>query len=424
MEIRDFIRVTAGGVDIADFVDIRSAIIARYKEIYGSDIDLSTASADGVFVNDLALIINNILQSVKIMYSNLDVRTASGIYLDSLCNLSNVQRKPATRSVASIQVKNLSTNEISIPKSMQFNDQSGMTWSYNGNAVNVGVGQTVEISVTCDTAGVVEAPAGWITSTLQSIDMSVTQPKAAILGSDIESDSELRARRTQSSGANGITVLESLVGALLNVSGIEDVKVYNNDSGTAITSNDGSTIDAHSIYTIVRRDSAVTIADETIGTIIYEKLTPGIHSCDMLSSAEGGTGKSYVYVGKVLGNSIPQSKQTVYWKEATPIAPAITITITPKEYFTTDEFTVIYSTLSQYLNGLSISENLDKTDILIQTTFADPLFKARPTYSVANVTIDENFTVNPDTYYNYTSYEFSKLDNGNYILTLSKKENG
>ena len=59
VDISNFIQFTKGGIKIASFVEVRESLINKYKEVYGSDIDLSTASADGVFVNNLALIINN-----------------------------------------------------------------------------------------------------------------------------------------------------------------------------------------------------------------------------------------------------------------------------------------------------------------------------------------------------------------------------
>ena len=60
VNIDEIIKLTNAGLKIATFTQIRAALIDRYKSIYGSDIDLSTGSADGIFVNDLALIINNI----------------------------------------------------------------------------------------------------------------------------------------------------------------------------------------------------------------------------------------------------------------------------------------------------------------------------------------------------------------------------
>ena len=59
VNIDEFIKLTNAGLKIATFTQVRAALIDRYKSIYGSDIDLSTGSADGIFVNDLALIINN-----------------------------------------------------------------------------------------------------------------------------------------------------------------------------------------------------------------------------------------------------------------------------------------------------------------------------------------------------------------------------
>lgn len=423
MNINEFIKMTAGGVKIAEFTEIRATIIARYKEVYGSDIDLSTATADGVFVNDISLMINNILQSIRTLYNNLDVRTASGIYLDSLCNLSNVTRKPATHSTTSLQVKNVGTTNVTIDKNTEFVDQSGTIWNYVGanNDIKIAPNETVEVQVACEVAGRVYAPIGWINNTVIASNLVVTQLSEALVGSNTESDSELRSRRLQSSGSTGVTVLESMAGALLNISGIEDVKIYNNSSSSDITSDDGSTIDSHSIYVIVRRNPVVTIEDSTIGRIIFEKLTPGIHSCEMADAVTSGTNKSYEYTISI--NNIDmgdESKQMVYWKEAESIAPTITITVTPKTHFTTDEFTSIANNLMEYINEKPISENLDSTDIIIQTTFADPKFMSNSTYSVKSVEFEDSN--NPDTYYYYNTFAYEKSGT-DYKLILSYMEN-
>ena len=61
INIDELLKITAGGIKIADYDQILAALVKRYKEVYGSDIDLANTTADGVFVNDLALMINNIL---------------------------------------------------------------------------------------------------------------------------------------------------------------------------------------------------------------------------------------------------------------------------------------------------------------------------------------------------------------------------
>ena len=386
LTINDFIRMTASGVQVASFVQIRSALIDRYKSVYGQDIDLSTGTADGVFVNDVALIINNILQAMQTMYSNLDVNTASGVYLDVLCALSNVRRKGSTYSNTSLLVTN-PTNVMSTEyENLTFVDQAGTEW-YHPGKVQFNANETKQLMVVCKEPGEIKAPAGWITQTLEVTYLTVKQENDANVGSNQETDVKLRARRTQSSGAAGVTVLESLIGALLNVSGIEDVEVYNNNKTTSTIAADGTTIDAHSIYVVIRKQDGVTIDDKTIGDIIHEKLTPGIHSCEFTGS--NGIAKSYVYTSEIYGVTIEESQQNVYWKEATPINPEIVVTIDTLDHFSSNEFDVIGPALIKYMNELRLGQIATSTDILIETVTSDPSFRTRPTFTVDNVAVSD-----------------------------------
>ena len=411
LSINQFVAVTSAGVKVATFTQIRAALIARYKLIYGSDIDLSTASADGVFVNDLALIINNILQGMNSLYQNLNVLTASGVYLDALCALSNVTRKPATFSNASLQVTN-GTTALSLTNPV-FVDQAGNEWIYEG-ILTLEPSEVKQVTVTCTIPGPVQAPVGWINNTVETYDIEVQQLNPANIGRLAESDAQLRERRNRSNAASGYTVLESLIGALLNISGIEDVYVYNNNSGTNMTAKDGTTVDPHSIYVIVRREAGVTVDDMTIGTIIHDKLTPGIHSCD--SNGTNGTAKTYDYIVEMFGMTIADSTQQVHWKDATGIAPKITIELTPKSFFTTDEIEQVGQQVIDVLNGLPIASDLQTNQVLIETMNADPLFMGQRTYDVGTITF-ENAT-NGDTFYNYSTVSYEKSGN-KYVVSLS-----
>lgn len=409
VDITEFIKFTSSGVHIADYTQVRDALIKRYKEVYGSDIDLSTASADGVFVSNLALIINNILQSVKAMYANLDVNTASGTYLDNLCALSNITRKPQTHSNASVII----TNEGNSPftaDSLILVDKSGVEWNYNqpvNLAANGNTGDSISIIVECSELGAVEAPIGWIDRTLEMTDLSVEQSSAANVGEEEETDSNLRARRAQSTGADGTTVLESLIGALLEISGIRDVKIYNNNTGSTQTAKDSTSILNHNIYVILRKLAGITVEKSDIGTLIYEKLTPGISTTEHTDSADG-TGEEFDYIPAIKGVSGNLSifTKTVYWKEAIPVHPTIEITIVEQEYFNEDEIEQIKNSILNYLNNLHIGEDLTTQDVLIQFASADPLFLGKITYTISSVSITgavNNRYTNPDTYYNYTN---------------------
>lgn len=416
--IGSLIRLGAGGLEVASFVDVREALITRYKEVYGSDIDVSTASADGVFVNDMALIVNNILQTMKMLYDNLNVDTANGVYLDALCKLSNVTRLAATRSTASLQITRSSTTEQQSfgdpdvnnnpTNTLTFVDKAGTEWRYVNKDVNVNapaitfeIGEaTKEVTVTCAETGPVSAPAGWITQTMLVTGLTVAQEDDAIQGSNVESDQELRKRRAQSSGAEGVAVLESLVGALLQISGIDDVKLYNNNTGASETANDGTSIDAHDIYVVLRQQPNVVIADSTVGQIIFEKLTPGIRTTESAITAEQ---HEFDYVPSMNGVKVMSFARTVHWRVASAISPTITLTLTVNDTFSDTEVTDIANAVMTYANELPIGEAIDANQVFIEAFQADPMFKSQRTYTLtpANVSIATG-SDNKDNFYNYT----------------------
>lgn len=411
--IDEFIKFTSGGVNIADYDQIQSAIIRRYKEVYGSDIDLANTTADGVFVNDLALIINNILQSFKILYSNLDVNTASGVYLDNLCRLSNVRRKTATQSTAQLQISSSTTT--SLASGTKFVDSTGNTWTYSGQTITISANATpVQIVVTCDTYGAIEASAGSIYQTLVATDLIVTQNSDAAVGLEDESDADLRARRAQSTGSTGTTVLQSLVGALLDINGIEDVQVINNNTDSNSLATDTSTIKAHSVYIIVRQAENLTIDSDVIGEIIYNKLTPGISTNEFTGNAANGESKSY---SAVLDENINWLTQTIYWKQAKAIHPQCSVTITPLIHYTTDTAELISNAVITYLNNIKLSKNPEQNDMIVNAMFADPTFKGAPTYVVKSVDLT-SVPTNLNTYYHYTTSTVTQSGD-DYVITFA-----
>lgn len=416
--IEEFVRITSSGVTIASFTEIRNALISRYKLAYGQDIDLSTGTADGIFINDLALIINNICMCMLNLYSNLDVNSAAGRYLDNLCAFSNVNRKQATHSTASIQVENTSSETVNYD-SLTFIDRSGLEWVYD-NAIEFAPNEIKTLTVTCTTAGAVEAPPQWIYSTIAAVPLHVEQPSYANVGHNVETDAQLRARRNKSLSSSGITILESIIGSLLDISGIDDVKIYNNNSGSTITTKDGSLVLPHSIYVVIRYATTTSVADSVIAELIHSKLTPGIHTSKSIGS---NVAHEYTLYEEVLSQRIAQSEQTIYWSEAVPYQPVIEIQLKPYPYFTVDEFELIAHKLMDYLSSLPIGAVVDNNQFLIQILDADPKFNNNSTYAVVSVTPDIT-TADGYLSYNRDQWKAELTDETDGIWTLTLGESG
>ena len=402
IDITEFVKITNAGIFAADYTQIRAALIRRYKDIYGSDIDLSTGSADGTWIAQQALIINNMCQVIKNLYGNLNVDTASGIYLDALCALSNVKRRQATKSTANVKITNLLDSENNFAN-LSFLDKSGLEWTYS-KPISLAANESKAITIECSQYGQISAPKGWIYQTIEVTNLNVEQLEDASIGLNQETDSELRARRNESFSINGVTVLESLVAALLNISGIEDVKVYNNNSSSAITSKDGTSIADHTIYVIVRKKEGVNVIDENVGTTIYLKLTPGIRTSQPDASLPADCKKQYEYIPYINDRQIVGFYQFVYWKQAVALNPSIVIKIAPLSYFSINEIPEIASAAISYLNSLKLSDDIDPVSLQTEIIYADPLFKGRSTYSFTSITGPSNYTVNNDNYFYFTKY--------------------
>ena len=228
-DIQSFVQLGSNGLVTATFTQIRDALTERYREIYGVDIDLSTGSVDGIFVNDLALIINNILQSMAKLYNNLDVDKASGVYLTNLCKLSNVYRKDGSYSWTWLSVTNTGTYDLENVTNLVFLDKSGIEWTCPDTVTIPADGSTVPMKVICNEYGPIEAPVGWIDKTVELLPVKVEQRIAAKTGQFEETDVALKVRRSRYANANSVTVLNALNSSLLNVIGISNTHSWRNN---------------------------------------------------------------------------------------------------------------------------------------------------------------------------------------------------
>lgn len=419
MAINNFgsiVQVTANGLKVKSFTEIRDMLIQRYKEVYGQDIELDTRNADGVFINDLALIMNNICQTIRSLYIELNPNTATGIYLDRLCALANVTRKTATASTATLTLKNNSNADILVADSngngttldvVTFIDKAGTLWT--SPAITIPANSSVNIIATCSEKGQIEAPIGWIDKTVQNFAITVTQSAAAIVGKNTETDDDLRIRRTQSSGAEGTTVLQSLTGSLLEVNGIRDVKVYNNNTNAEQdTKSSGVKIKPHSIAVVVRVEDNIVIPDETIGQIIYDKLTPGISTTNYGTTTSGA--KNIAITPIYVNASIVYLTQNIYWLQAQPVAPKITIGLTVGQNTTfaeEDVKTQILSGVRQFINTLHIGTDLN-AGLVYSAITNSQIAGTKQMYALGTVTIYDGETEvdtysNKDGYYNYST---------------------
>lgn len=149
-------------------------------------------------------------------------------------------------------------------------------------------------------------------------------------------------------------------------------------------------------------------------------MTPGISTTAMSGSIISGVAHSFQYVQRILGQSIDSDiKQIVYWKDATPVNPEITIKLQPNVYYAFYDDTTskkIANAVISLLNNKSIGTNIKTREVWQTVLYADSKFRGSETYEILDVKVNgEDTYVNSDTYYKYNYYKTS-LENG--VLTI------
>lgn len=391
-DVTNLAQVTEGGISCATFPEIKDALARKMQEIYGYDIDLSTASADGQYVMMEALVLNNIYRTLESLVNNLSLASASGKYLDILSNLSGVFRRQATYSTAKVYVDTTALGNSTVsPDSLEFLDRNGNYWfwlnpldidgekaiTFNGSTKTDEVVITA-LTLTCEDLGPVNAIGGDLLSsgfTLKNIftnkdkdnqyyykkgDINscisnalfkVYQDENAVVGQSVESDAELRSRRLKSLGQSGSTVLENMQARLMSIAGVVDAIVYSNNTQNVMMIYN-MTVQPNTVLPVVCVQNGVTGIDTFIGEAVYNTITPGIGTVGI---------KTYSVV--ISGSGSTAISNDVHWKQTTSAHPWFKITLIPTDQenvasVSDEQCNAIGSTLKSYFNSLRMDSTI------------------------------------------------------------------
>lgn len=291
----------------ASYQDIRNILVARAKAVYGDDIDTSLDCADGIQLSNDALLIQNVLTSIGSIYENMNPTTASGKNLEVWASYNNVKRKSATKSKAYITLRNTKkSGTITINEYNAYNeidrlalmDKNHNIWYVSDKYIDesIAAGESLSVWAEYSAYGAYEAKAGSICETVEAISgLTVEQEKDAVVGSSEESDESLRARRLSEAGSAGRSNLQAIKSALMQLDGVADVKVINNNNDFSIGQNSDSTskwvggnnsivdvepfdttIKSHKVMIFIKPKMGDQLNRDDVAEVIWNKMTPGV----------------------------------------------------------------------------------------------------------------------------------------------------
>ena len=248
------------GFHYPTYQDIVDDMVAGARSIFGSDIYLENDSADYQLISIFALKTFDTMQGMAMAYNSRGPGTAVGVCLDGVVKINGIARKAGSRSTADVVITGTPYTQIVNGSVKDVND---VVWNLPVN-VSIPTSGTVTATVTCSETGSVAAAAneinqinsptyGWLT---------VTNPAAAVPGTETETDAALRIRQTASVAGPSRTMLAGTYAAIAALENVQRVAVYENDTNSAAvqpTTNPYG-LPAHSVTCVVEGGDAEEIA--------------------------------------------------------------------------------------------------------------------------------------------------------------------
>lgn len=271
------------GIVVQNLTEIKEDLIAKYKTIYGADINLEQNSPDGQFINILAQEKKDILDFCVQLYNNLDTDRVVGIPQQILYKLNGLTIKAFTYSYVYVDVTVTAPVNIEgiTNENLENADAVGYTVSdSNGNRWILATGtssSTVSLTTGTHTLNFRATDLGSITAlpntitTMETVIAGISGVNNAannyVTGGVGETDAEFRIRRNRSVTIPSQGFDDGLEAQLLNLTNVTQAKVYQNRTN----STDANNIPAHAVWVIVEGGSA-----DDIGKTIYANIPPGI----------------------------------------------------------------------------------------------------------------------------------------------------
>jgi uncharacterized phage protein gp47/JayE len=265
LTLDDLVSIDAAGYHYADYPTFLLYEIQGYQAIYGTDAVLTPDTQDGQRLGAQAQAKYDAAAKGAMVYLSLSPASAQGAGLARLVKINGLTKNIPTNSTVSLVIVGTSgtpiINGIAI-------DTLQQQWVLPTPITIPGSG-TITVTATAALPGSINAIAATVTGIFTPTLgwQTVSNPSAATPGAPVETDGALRIRQAGSTSLPAQTVFDALVGAVENVTGVEEVGAYENDTNS--TNSNG--VPAHNLCFVVSGGIASAIA-----TAIMLKKTPGV----------------------------------------------------------------------------------------------------------------------------------------------------
>lgn len=258
------------GIAVPDEIDILNGRLTDLDTAMGGGMSKSLTTPQGQIAMSDTAIIGDKNDNLAWLVNQINPDFAEGRMQDAIGQIYFIDRIAAIGTTVTATCTGLVGTAI--PANSIAQDDSGYLYYSLADAVIPASG-SVDVVFQNQAPGPIACPIGALNTIYRAIQgwSGVTNPTAGVLGNEVESRANFEYRRKQSVAGNSNNQLGAVYANVLDVNGITDAYVTQNNTGTAVEKGftDYSLL-PHSLYVCAYGGSAADIANA-----IWEKLPPG-----------------------------------------------------------------------------------------------------------------------------------------------------
>ena len=264
---------------------ILAGVQADQNAAFGGNLNPDLRNRAGQLASSEAAIIGDCNNQFLALANGMDPSKSTGRMQDGIGRIYFLTRIAALPTVVTATCIGLVG--VVIPVGSSAKDQAGNVYYCTTGGI-IPVGGSIDLVFTCATTGPIACPIGYLNSIYQSIAGwdTIYNNTAGTIGNNVESPADFEFRRQNSVALNANGSTAAIQAAILNVAGVTDAYVLQNN--TSVTS--GSTVTASISGTTL----TVTA---TSGTIAVGQMVTGagVIGGTHITAFLGGTGGNGTY---------------------------------------------------------------------------------------------------------------------------------
>lgn len=356
---------------------ILAGVLADLNQAFGGGLNITNLETpQGQLASSQAAVISDADQTFLFYTQQVDPAYASGRMQDAIGRIYFIERLPALQTIVSCVCTGAENTVIPVGSLAQ--DASGNTYLATTGGTIPASGQ-LTLQFANQIVGPIPCPENTLTIIYKAIPGwdSINNPSDGVLGQNTESRQAFEARRAASVAQNSVGSVPSVLGAVLNVPGVIDAYVTENDTAAPVTKL-GYTMAANSLYVAV-----VGGDPDDVATAIWSKKAPGC--------AYNGNTSVTVYDTNS-GYNPPYPSYTVKFETPAPLQILFAVTLVASPLIPANAGTLIANAIINAFAGADGGSRARIANNLLASRYYAPIASLGPWAQIESLYIGSNNT--------------------------------